>query len=110
MAASDPDGDALAEAMSMLDAVNRGSQDLEDFAIDSDDDDANNLLDDLDLTNDLVDLGLEEVGDAAHAVDALCVVEGDFKGTNQQPGSVPTAQSGTNLSQPSGDVFVHPCK
>eukprot|EP00804_Cyclotella_cryptica_P028584 CCRYP_015833-RD/>CCRYP_015833-RD protein AED:0.28 eAED:0.28 QI:86/0.2/0.16/1/0.2/0.16/6/0/600 len=115
MAASNLDGDALAEAMSMLDAVNNGSQDFEDFAIDSDDEDANNLLHDLDLTNDLVDLGHDEAGYAPSAVGKGGGGGGgggegaaDLKAANGERGNVATAQRGMNLSQSSGDAFVHP--
>eukprot|EP00804_Cyclotella_cryptica_P028590 CCRYP_015834-RB/>CCRYP_015834-RB protein AED:0.39 eAED:0.39 QI:0/0.66/0.5/1/0.33/0.5/4/301/289 len=102
MAASNPDGDALAEAMSMLDAVNNGSQDFEDVAIDSDDEDANNLLHDLDLTNDLVDLGLDEVGDAPSAVGKGGGGGGggegaaDLQAANGERGNASTAQRGSN--------------
>lgn len=118
MGESKPNDDPLAEAMSMLDAVANGSKDFEDFVIDSDEDsnDDANLLDDLNLTNDLVDLGLDDSRDTAISSDAPYDVrnyggEGGatgFKAPDGKRGNALPVPSGTNIDQFSGEAFVHP--
>ncbi|KAL7520904.1 hypothetical protein ACHAWX_005598 [Stephanocyclus meneghinianus] len=118
MGESKPNDDPLAEAMSMLDAVANGSKDFEDFAIDSEEDsnDDANLLDDLNLTNDLVDLGLDDSRDTAISSDAPYDVrnyggEGGatgFKAAGGKRGNALPAPTGTNIDQFSGEAFVHP--
>jgi hypothetical protein len=97
--------DPLAEAMSMLDAVNNdNSQDFEDFAIDSDEEDDNNLLNELNITDDLVDLGLNETGEKQVNESA----EMNFKDggdTNDSAAVVP----GEGVKQATtSDSFAHP--